>query len=191
MKITLLGDSIRLIGYGTKVPELLGDGFEVYQPSDNCRYVKYALRGIGKEWRDDMAGSKLVHFNNGIWDTDFELLGDGEPLTKLDEYVENLLRVAKILLSRYGKVIFATTTPLHPAHSSNLDSERRNKVIAEYNAAVVPALREMGVVINDLFSLVYPKMDEYICDDKVHLNEAGIFACAEQTARIIKEIAEK
>ena len=26
MKLTLLGDSIRLIGYGTKVPELLGDG---------------------------------------------------------------------------------------------------------------------------------------------------------------------
>ena len=37
-KVTLLGDSIRLIGYGTRVPELLGDDFEVYQPEENCRY---------------------------------------------------------------------------------------------------------------------------------------------------------
>ena len=191
MKITLLGDSIRLIGYGTKVPELLGDEFEVFQPTDNCRYIKYTMRGIGREWREDMAGSELVHFNNGIWDTDTELLGDGEPLVPLDEYVTNVVRTAKILIAHYGKLIFATTTPLHPLQVTNLNGEKRNKLIAEYNAALVPKLRELGVVINDLFSLVYPKMDEYICDDKVHLNEAGIFACAEQTARIIREVAGK
>ena len=28
-KVTLLGDSIRQIGYGTKVPELLGEEYEV------------------------------------------------------------------------------------------------------------------------------------------------------------------
>ena len=191
MKITLLGDSIRLIGYGTKVPELLGEGFEVYQPTDNCRYIKYTMRGIGREWREAMEGSELVHWNNGIWDTDFELLGDGEELTTIDEYVSNVIRTAKILLSRYGKLIFATTTPLHPLHGSNLDGEKRNKRIAEYNAAVVPMLRELGVVINDLYSLVYSKMEEYILPDRVHLNADGIAACAEQTARIIREVAEK
>ena len=29
-KVTLLGDSIRMIGYGTEVPRLLGEEFEVY-----------------------------------------------------------------------------------------------------------------------------------------------------------------
>ena len=53
MKITLLGDSIRMIGYGTKVPGLLGDEFTVYQPDDNCRFAKYTLRGLF-EWADDM-----------------------------------------------------------------------------------------------------------------------------------------
>ena len=43
-KVTLLGDSIRQIGYGTKVPELLGDEYQVFQPEDNCRFVKYTLR---------------------------------------------------------------------------------------------------------------------------------------------------
>ena len=93
MKITLLGDSIRLIGYGTKVPELLGEGFEVYQPTDNCRYIKYTMRGIGREWKEEMQGSQLVHWNNGIWDTDTELLGDGEPLVPLDEYVSNVIKM--------------------------------------------------------------------------------------------------
>ena len=30
-----------------------------------------------------------------------------------------------------------------------------------------------------------------ICEDGVHLNASGIAACAEQTARIIKEISGK
>ena len=40
-KIVLLGDSIRQIGYGTKVPEMLGTDFSVWQPSDNCRFAEY------------------------------------------------------------------------------------------------------------------------------------------------------
>ena len=43
-KVTLLGDSIRQIGYGTRVPELLGEDYEVFQPEENCRFVKYTLR---------------------------------------------------------------------------------------------------------------------------------------------------
>ena len=39
-KVVLLGDSIRLIGYGTKVPEMLGPEYTVWQPSDNGRYAQ-------------------------------------------------------------------------------------------------------------------------------------------------------
>ena len=67
MKITLLGDSIRLIGYGLKVPQLLGTDFEVYQPTENCRFAKHTFRGMA-DWKNDMAGSRIVHWNNGIWD---------------------------------------------------------------------------------------------------------------------------
>ena len=38
-KVVLLGDSIRLIGYGKKVPEMLGDNYTVFQSEDNCRFV--------------------------------------------------------------------------------------------------------------------------------------------------------
>ena len=49
MKISLLGDSIRLLGYGKETEKLLGKDFEVFQPEENCRFAKYTLRGI-YEW---------------------------------------------------------------------------------------------------------------------------------------------
>ena len=67
MKITLLGDSIRRSGYGQLVPQLLGNDFQVYQPEENCKFAKYTLRGLF-DWQKDMEGSKIVHWNNGLWD---------------------------------------------------------------------------------------------------------------------------
>ena len=40
--VLLLGDSIRW-GYGKYFPDVLGDGFEVFQPDDNGRWAKYTL----------------------------------------------------------------------------------------------------------------------------------------------------
>ena len=74
MKITLLGDSIRL-QYQDRVAELLGGDFEVFGPSENCRFAKYTLRGLF-DWEKKMSGSRIVHWNNGLWDI-CNLFGDG------------------------------------------------------------------------------------------------------------------
>ena len=183
MKITLLGDSIRQIGYGPLVPQILGDEFEVFQPEDNCRFVKYTLRGLF-DWKEQMEGSRIVHWNNGLWDV-CNLFGDGSFSTK-EEYLNNLLRVARILTERYDKVSFATITPVDIRNPHN-----NNETIMEYNAFVVPHLEKMGVIINDLHGLVYPHLNEYISsEDLIHLTEAGSRACAEQVAAKIRETAE-
>ena len=45
MKIVLIGDSIRVVGYGPMLEERLKKaGFEVFQPEDNCRFAQYTLR---------------------------------------------------------------------------------------------------------------------------------------------------
>lgn len=181
-KVTLLGDSIRLLGYGTKVPELLGKEYTVFQPSDNCRFVKYTLRGLF-DWREQLAGSEVIHWNNGLWDTSVNLFGDGKPFTEESEYIENMLRVAQILKKTSPRVIFATTTPVRPDYKYN-----DNTIIDRYNAILVPTLKEMGIEINDLNSLVKPHIYEYIReDDKIHLNEKGIDACADQVVKFILE----
>jgi len=180
-KVTLLGDSIRLIGYGTKVPELLGEDYEVFQPEDNCRFVKYTLRMIF-DLKADIDGSDVIHWNNGLWDIPTGLFEDEEPFTDLEEYVKNMLRVAKELKKLGKRVIFATSTPVHPEYKYN-----KNEVIERYNNAIVPKLKELGIEINDLYSLVSQDIYKYIGEDQIHLSAEGIELCSQQVASIIKE----
>lgn len=177
-KIVLLGDSIRLIGYGKKVAELLGESYSVWQPEDNCRFAKYTLRMLF-DHKEDIMGADVIHWNNGLWDA-CDIFGDG-PFTTLEEYVDNMVRIAKLLQS-YGKtVIFATTTPTHPDYPYH-----KLERIKKYNDAVVTALRKQGVLINDLFAAMEDHQIDGICEDQLHLNELGISICAEQVVRSIK-----
>lgn len=179
-KIALLGDSIRLSGYGPKVPEILGDEFEVWQPSDNCRFSTHTLRGIF-DWKKDLEGCDVIHWNNGIWDA-VDTFGDG-PFTPPEMYVFTMKRIAKILFTYSKHVIFATTTPVN-----NPDAKRDYEIIKAYNALVVPELEKMGVVINDLHRTVDSNKDLYICSDTVHLSEEGARVCAEQVAECIRNV---
>lgn len=183
IKVTLLGDSIRGIGYGTVVPRWLGEDFEVFQPDENCRFSQYTLRGLF-DWEADMRGSRIVHWNNGLWDIT-NLFGDGLFTTE-EVYVRNMLRIADILQSRYDKIIFATTTPVTENNPYN-----RNSDIQHYNEIIVPLLRKKGIVINDLYALVSKNIDCYIRkDDHIHLTEAGIEICAKQTTDLIRQVAQ-
>ena len=178
--MTLLGDSIRQIGYGIKVPELLKDEYEVFQPEENCRFSKYTLRGVIVEWAEGIAGSDIIHWNNGLWDTS----DDGEGVfSSPEEYEGTMVRIAGILKKKAKTVIFATTTPV-----TDKNATQSNERISAYNKLIVPKLVEMGIVINDLHSLVQPHIDEYIRkDDNIHLTEAGIEACAARVAEIIRK----
>lgn len=180
-KIALLGDSIRQIGYGTKVSELLGDEYNVVQPSDNCRFSKYTLRGVSLEWKSIIENCDVIHWNNGLWD--FNDLGDGV-FTTPEEYVETMVRIAKILKANAKTVIFATTTPVRPENPHH-DNER----IRQYNSLIVPVLEDMGIIINDLNATVSKDIDAYILkEDLIHLTEKGIDVCAKQVADIIKSV---
>lgn len=183
MKITLLGDSIRC-QYGEVVPQILGDSFEVYQPNDNCRFSKYTIRVIA-DHKDFMEGSRIVHWNNGLWDI-CNCLGDGF-FTPIDEYVANMTRIADELLRRYDKVIFATTTPLnkHPEFNDSVD-------VVRYNEVIVPILAEKGVIINDLYTPMASDIQKYIrSDDHIHLTDAGIEVCSKKVSDIILEVAKQ
>ena len=177
-KIVLLGDSIRQIGYGTKLPEIIGEQFTVWQPKENCRFSKHTLRGVMCEWSKDIDESDIIHWNNGLWDVlDY---GDGV-FTPIDEYISNMVRIAEILKKKSKKVIFATITPVTENYRyTNVET------IKYYNSVIVPELEKCGVIINDLFSFVYPNIDTYIKkDDNIHLTEEGINACANRVKDII------
>ena len=182
-KVVLIGDSIRLIGYGKPVAERLSDSFEVWQPDDNCRFAQYTLRGLW-EWKDGIRGADIIHWNNGLWDV-CEIFGDGE-FTPIDEYVSTMLRVARLFKERASTVIFATTTPVRPENTHN-----KNEVIEAYNAALVPKLREIGIIINDLYTPLAADLYKYIGNDTIHLSEDGIALCADMVTEVIRREADK
>jgi hypothetical protein len=182
-KVVLIGDSIRLIGYGTPVAERLSDEFEVWQPDDNCRFAQYTLRGIW-DWQEGIKGADIIHWNNGLWDI-CHLFGDGE-FTPINEYVDIMLRLARLFKQRASTVIFATTTPVRPENVHN-----KNEVIAAYNEAIVPKLKEMGIVINDLYTPISKDVYKYICEDTIHLSQDGITLAADMVEAVIREEAKK
>ena len=161
-KVTLLGDSVRQ-QYQARVEQLLGEEFEVFGPEENCRFAKYTLRGLF-DWERRMKGSRIVHWNNGMWDI-CDLFGDGLFSTE-EEYVQNMLRIADNLLSRHEVVVFAPTTPVKAENKYNtLESIKR------YNDLIVPLLREKGVIINDLYAACAADIDRYVAADTLHLSE--------------------
>lgn len=177
-RVVLLGDSIREIGYGARVTEMLKDEYTVHQAPENCRFAKYTLRCL-YDWKELLSGADCIHWNNGLWDV-CDLFGDG-PFTSVDEYVENMVRIAKILKSYAPTVIFATTTPAHPKMWGH-DMERTN----HYNKAVTKALEKENIIINDLYTPVASDIDEMICEDNIHLSQKGIEITARAVADCIR-----
>ena len=179
-KIILLGDSIRL-SYQSRVSELLGSDFAVWGPDDNCRFASYTLRML-YDYREQLKGADLIHFNCGLWDM-CDLFGDG-PFTPLEVYVEQMVRIAKILKTYAPVVIFATTTPPSPKMWGH-DLER----VRAYNAAAMAALEPLGILFDDLFTPVAEDIDRMISEDFLHASPYGVEVLANRVADCVKKHA--
>ena len=179
-KIILLGDSIRL-SYQNRVRELLGDGYTVWGPDDNGRFASYTLRML-YDYREQLKDADLIHFNCGLWDM-CDLFGDG-PFTPIEVYVEQMVRIAKILKTYAPVVVFAATTPPSPkmwGHDIQL--------VRAYNAAAVAALEPLGILMDDLFTPVAEEMDRMISEDYLHASPSGVEILANRVADCIKKNA--
>lgn len=107
----------------------------------------------------------------------------------IDSYVKNMKLILRELKKIGAKIIFATTTSVcdekavlcgltPPAH--------RNEDIINYNKAVLNAFKDEDIVINDLFSKMYPESNLYLSDDMNHPNENGKKLLGTQVANAIK-----
>ena len=179
-KIILLGDSIRL-SYQSRVCELLGPDFAVWGPDDNGRFASYTLRML-YDYREQLKGADVIHFNCGLWDM-CDLFGDG-PFTPLEVYVEQMVRIAKILKTYAPVVIFAATTPPSPKMWGH-DLDR----VRAYNAAAMAALEPLGILFDDLFTPVAEDIDRMISEDFLHASPYGVEILANRVADCVKKHA--
>lgn len=196
--VLLIGDSIRE-SYQDDVRKLLEGKANVLTPHENCRYSKFVLWGM-HAWMEALGNPKIhvIHWNAGIWDL-HRVTADGLPFTPLEEYAFYTRRLYDQMNSYTDKLIFATTTPNSPKHQMRVDWspailggasgmdpltwERWNANVALYNEVATAILTDKGnVVINDLYSLVMPRLNEYISDDGIHPTPEGARALARQVA---------
>lgn len=179
-RVLLLGDSIRMFCQ-EKIKEELGEDYEVVAPSENCRFSLYTLCNL-KSWLDTLGTPDVIHWNNGLWDTCVRFPEDG-CLVPLGQYVENMKHIYRELQKTGAKIIFATTTPVHPEKQDNSTDD-----IRRYNEAVL-GIFGPDITVNDLFSLVLPHIPDYLRSDMIHPSEAGIAAIARQSAELIRKVA--
>lgn len=170
-KIVLLGDSIRS-AYEPAVRELLKDEFEVWGPDTNCAFAKWTLYSL-RFWKDKLNEADVIHWNNGLHDVVVFFQEDGS-FVKVDEYRDSIRKIARELLKTGAKVIFATTTPIGP----NNEYQRSNQDIDAFNKAAVEILEPMGVVIDDLHSVIAADKENLLLPDDTHPNEKGTELCA-------------
>ena len=187
-KILLIGDSIRM-GYCGFVKELLADTAEVFFPEDNCKFSQNVFVHL-TGWKDlagDPATVDVVHWNCGHWDM-ARWRGDDKPLNDPDAYAAMLRRIVEHMrkLMPRARIVFALTTPIHP-DAAPLANYRTNDDVRRYNAVARAVMDELGVPVNDLFS-VLEDAPPSLYTDACHLTEAGYRQLADKVASTIRAL---
>ncbi len=185
-KVLLLGDSIRM-SYQPLVTEMLKDTADVVGPDDNCGFTLWTLHSI-ERWLGEAGAPDIVHWNNGIHDSGHN--PERSPVQiPLQTYATTIEYLLQTLRAAGGKVIWATTTPVHPDRPFDTDQWAwRNEEIDEYNAAALEIMNRYGVPVNDLHAVVAADPDTYLREDMLHLSDAGMQQCAEAVTDAVRSV---
>ena len=176
-RVLIIGDSIS-IGYTPFVQEFLEGAAVVRHNPGNAQDTAAGLQKLD-EWLG-AGGWDVIHFNWGLWDMRYDNGFDSPSRVPLAEYEKNLTTLVKRLNATGAKVIWAMTTPV-PAGSA-----RRIKACEiAYNDAAGRIVNEHNIAINDLHSLVAPRLDVYQKKANVHFTRAGSRAMGRQVADCI------
>jgi lysophospholipase L1-like esterase len=157
---------------------------QVVGPSDNCQYSLFTLSSMPR-WIGALGSPDIVRWNNGIHDAGHNP-GRSPMQIPIDAYRENLGFILKRLMSHTEKIIWATTTPVHPDRTfKDTEWAWRNEEIDQYNKVALDLMKSEGIPVNDLHALVRDNADQLLSDDMLHLSKAGQEACAKAAVTAI------
>lgn len=178
-RVLLIGDSIS-IGYTTPVRTLLKGKANVHRIPINGGATEVGLERI-KEWLGDGRWD-VIHFNFGLHDAKY--MSPTEQRASREQYLANLRRLVEQMRARGAKLIFATTTPVPPGIKP---ATRRFDSIPERNKLAVALMGELGVAIDDLYSVVLPVMDKVGRPHDVHYAPEGYDLLGKAVAESIEK----
>ena len=100
------------MSYQPHAARLLARTGRVVGPAENGQYSRYTLDSLDR-WIRELGRPDVVHWNNGLHDVGHN--PDRTPIQfPLDEYAANLEAILDNLREWTPRVIWATTTPVHP-----------------------------------------------------------------------------
>ena len=186
--VLIIGDSIS-IGYTRLVrTQLKGKANVIHNPG-NAQGTTLGLIKL-KDWLGDTKWD-VIHFNWGLHDlkhvtkagTSNNSNDPNDPQqADLASYTANMEILVKQLKATDSKLIFATTTP----YPEGVQPYRSPEDAAKYNAAALKIMKANEIQVNDLYSLVLPKLDPLQKPVNVHFTKEGSTLMADQVTAVIK-----
>ena len=194
--ILILGDSIS-IGYFPFVKELMEGKAVVSRPfkedgsPENCQGTMNGVENI-ERWIGSTRWD-LIHFNFGLHDLKHVDPETGknskDPTHPLQadpkQYKKNLEVIVEKLKTTGAKLIYATTTPYPDEVNGPL---RDPGMPGKYNKVALKVMKKNGIMVNDLYTFVLPRMEELQRPNNVHFTEKGSRALAGQVAEVINDV---
>jgi hypothetical protein len=176
-RVLLIGDSVSR-GYTLSTRKHLAGKANVHRAPTNCGS---SVNGVEK--LDNWMGQgkwDVIHFNFGIHDVQKSI--------SMDTYLKNLEVIAGRLKATGAKVIFATTTPIpdDPTKKKNPAT-----AVVERNQAAIEIMKKNNVAVDDLFTVITPKLAEYQNVKDVHFKEEGYDFMGKAVAESIIPLLKK
>jgi lysophospholipase L1-like esterase len=185
--VVLIGDSIRM-GYEDTVRTQLARVAKVWGPKDNGGTSENVLAHLD-EWAIPRRPD-IVHINCGLHDIKTEF-GQDAGKVALNDYADNVRRILTRLRNETdAAVVWATSTPVNEdRHNATKPFARFEADVDAYNAASMEIARELGIVVNDLFSVVMSAgRDDLLIEDGVHFTPEGGELLGEHVADCLKRL---
>jgi lysophospholipase L1-like esterase len=185
--VVLVGDSIRM-GYEATVRSQLAGLAEVWTPEENGETSVNVLAHLD-EWalsRD----ADIVHLNCGLHDIKTEF-GQDVAQVPLSDYAANVrLILTRLRDTADATIVWATSTPVNEGrHNATKPFARFEADVDAYNAASMEIAGELGIVVNDLFSVVMSAgRDGLLIEDGVHFTPEGSELLGEHVADCLKGV---
>ena len=185
--VILLGDSIR-IGYQEKVRKQIARRATVWTPDEHSGTTERTIEHLD-EWvisrRPD-----VVHLNCGLHDIRTEF-GCDVAAVPLNRYADNVRSImTRLEAETDATVIWALTTPVNQEWHHNVKGfDRLEEDVVAYNTDAAEICRELGVAVNDLYSLVNTAgRDDLLLPDGVHFKPEGYALLGGAVAECIKKV---
>jgi arylsulfatase A-like enzyme len=184
--VLIIGDSISL-GYTPYVRRALSGKVNLVHAPGNNSGTTLGRQKL-TEWLGDMEWD-LIHFNWGLHDLKHVKAGTGKnsndpndpQQADISQYRENMEYLVQQMRQTGAALIFATTTP-YPA---GVKPCRIPEDAQRYNQAARGIMKAHGIAINDLYSLVLPRLEELQNPVNVHFSAKGSEVLAQEVIRAI------